>query len=137
MPSAQIQEIRDHELRALMERADALLDESDNTACVRTCADAYLLLLEKQPQVLTGLHKVLATPRVRAGLETGTLRFAPLMWPRLAAKLHLYDDALPEITFDREQISFSETVHYYEFTLNLLADVEKGTLNIGEIGSGL
>ena len=85
MPSTQIREIQDEELRGLMEQADALLDGGDNTGCVRVCADAYLLLLQKQPQVLTGLQKVLATPRVQAGLETGTLRFAPLMWPRLAA----------------------------------------------------
>jgi hypothetical protein len=136
MPSTQIKEIRDEQLRALMEKADTLLDEGDNTACVRACADAYLLLLQKQPQVLTGLHKVLATPRVQAGLETGTLRFAPLMWPRLAAKLHLYDDTPPEITFDREQISFSETVQYYEFTLNLITDAEKGTLSTSEGGPG-
>lgn len=137
MPSTPIGEIRDEDLRGLMEKADALLDEGDNTACVRTCADAYLLLLQRQPQVMTGLHKVLATPRVQAGLETGTLRFAPLMWPRLAAKLHLHDDVPPEITFDRDQVSFSETVQYYEFTLNLITDAEKGTLNTGEGGTTL
>ena len=136
MPSTQIAAIQDEELRGLMEKADALLDEGDNTGCVRACADAYLLLLRKQPQVMTGLQKVLATPRVKAGLETGTLRFAPLMWPRLAAKLHLSDDGPPTITFDREAVSFSETVQYYEFTLNLITDAEKGTLQSGEGGSG-
>jgi hypothetical protein len=137
MPSTQIREIRDDELRGLMERADALLDEGNNTGCVRACADAYLRLLSTQPQVLTGLRKVLATPRVQAGLETGTLRFAPLMWPRLAAKLQLPEDGPPAITFDREQVSFSETVQYYEFTLNLITDAEKGTLNAREGGVGL
>lgn len=137
MPSTQIREIQDEELRGLMEQADALLDGGDNTGCVRACADAYLSLLQKQPQVLTGLQKVLTTPRVQAGLETGTLRFAPLMWPRLAAKLRLPADGLPEITFDREQISFSETVQYYEFTLNLITDAEKGTLQSSEGGPGL
>lgn len=137
MPSTQIREIRDEELRGLMEKADTLLDGGDNSGCVRICAEAYLLLLQKQPQVLTGLQKVLATPRVQAGLETGTLRFAPLMWPRLAAKLNLPADGPPTITFDREQISFSETVQYYEFTLNLIADAEKGTLQTGEGSAGL
>ncbi|MGD9890299.1 MAG: hypothetical protein AB7R89_00720 [Dehalococcoidia bacterium] len=137
MPGTQIREIQDEELRGLMEKADALLGGGDDSGCVHVCADAYLLLLQKQPQVLTGLQKVLATPRVQAGLETGTLRFAPLMWPRLAAKLSLPDDGPPAITFDREQISFSETVQYYEFTLNLIADAEKGTLQSGEGGTGL
>jgi hypothetical protein len=137
MPSTQIREIQDEELRGLMEKADALLDGGDDAACVHVCADAYLLLLQKQPQVLTGLQKVLATPRVQAGLETGTLRFAPLMWPRLAAKLSLPADGPPAITFDREQISFSETVQYYEFTLNLITDAEKGILQTSEGGTGL
>ena len=43
----------------------------------------------------------------------------------------------PAITFDREQISFSETVQYYEFTLNLITDAEKGTLQANEGGVGL
>ena len=137
MPSTQIAAIQDGQLRELMEQADKRLDEGDNTGCVRLCADAYLLLLDKQPNVWIGLQKVLATDRVKAGLETGTLRFAPLMWPRLAAKLHLSDDTPPTITFDRENVSFSETVQYYEFTLTLISDAERGTLNTQNTGGGL
>ena len=138
MPSTQIQQIKDEELRDLMEQADARLDEGDNTGCVHLCADAYLKVLEKYPIVLSGLHKVMETPRVKAGLENGTLRFAPLMFPRLAAKLQIpADGAAPTITFDREQLGFGEAIQYYEFTLNLVTDAEKGTLQMGEGGASL
>lgn len=137
MPSPQIQQIQDDALRDLMQQAEARPDDGDNAACVHRCADAYLLVLRKYPLVINGLRKVMETPRVKAGLENGTLRFAPLMFPRLAAKLHVPDDgAAPTITFDREQLGFGEAVQYYEFTLNLIADAEKGTLQMGE-GGGL
>ncbi len=133
MTSTPIEQIKDPELRALMERADTQMDEGDSAACVRACADAYLELLEKQPAVLQGLRTVMAIPRVKAGLENGTLRFAPLMFPRLAAKLSLPDIGAPSITFVRDQLGFGEAVQYYEFTLNLITDAEKGVVNMGEM----
>lgn len=136
MPSTQIQQIQDEQLRGLMEQAEVKLDDGDTTACVHLCADAYLKTLATYPIVVNALHKVLETPRVKAGLENGTLRFAPLMFPRLAAKLHLPADGSPSITFDREQIGFGEAVQYYEFTLNLITDAQRGHVNLGE-GAGL
>jgi hypothetical protein len=134
MPSAQIQQIQDAGLRDLMERAEAKLDEGDNTACVHACADAYLKLLQQNPQVLAGLRTVLETPRVKAGLENGTLRFAPLLFPRLAAKLTVPADGPPSIAFTRERMGFGEAVQYYEFTVTLIGDAEKGIVRTSEGG---
>jgi hypothetical protein len=129
MPAAQIEQIRDTDLQQLMRQADGYLDEGKNVECVRACADAYLLLLQRHPEVVTALHKVMEAPRVKAGLETGTLRFAPLMFPRLAAKLHLPDGGEPSITFDRQTLGFAEAIQYYEFTLGVITDAEQGRLN--------
>jgi hypothetical protein len=134
MPSAQVQRIVDAELRGLMETAETALDEGDNAACVHACADAYLMLLAKYPLVLQGLRTVLETPRVKAGLENGTLRFAPLMFPRLAAKLTVPERGAPSIAFVREQIGFGEAVQYYEFTVNLIGDAERGIVRTSEVG---
>lgn len=134
MPSSRVETIQDEELRGLMAQADKLLDEGTYAACVRVCADAYLKLLKKHPRVRTVLTAVLSTERIKTGLDTGTLRFAPLMWPRLAAKLHLPEDGEPTITFDRDFVSFAETIQYYEFTANLITDAEKGTLNMKPVG---
>ena len=137
MPSTQIQQIRDEELRGLMEQAEARLDGGDNSGCVRLCADAYLKLLETYPLVRKALRTVMETPRVRAGLENGTLRFAPLMFPRLAVKLDVPEEGAPTVRFDREQIGFGEAIQYYEFTINLISDAEKGTLQTAEGGGSL
>jgi hypothetical protein len=127
MPSNQVDNIKDPELRELMGKASALMDQDKNYDCVRTCADAYLLLLKKQPQVMTALKKVIDMPRVKAGLEREMIRFAPLMWPRMAAKLHL-EGPEPEIVFDRQFVGFGETVQYYEFTLGLIILAQEGDI---------
>ena len=44
-------------------------------------------------------------------------RVAPYMWPRFAAKLHMEGPA-PEIVFDRQNVSFTEGLEYYEFMLD-------------------
>jgi hypothetical protein len=129
MPETQIEQIRDADLQRLMRQADDYLSEGKNVECVRACADAYLLLLQRHSEVVTALHKVMEAPRVKAGLETGTLRFAPLMFPRLAAKLHLPDGGEPSITFDRQTLGFAEAIQYYEFTLGVITDAEQGQLN--------
>ncbi|HXH22940.1 MAG TPA: hypothetical protein VNN10_13010 [Dehalococcoidia bacterium] len=127
MPSDQVEQIKDGELRDLMARASTALDEGKNYDCVRLCADAYLLLLKKNEAVMQGLKRVIETPRVKAGLEREMIRFAPLMWPRMAAKLHL-EGPEPEIVFDRQHLGFGEAIQYYEFTLNLIVTAEEGKL---------
>jgi hypothetical protein len=128
MPSDQVEKIKDDELRELMARASAALDEGKNYECVRHCADAYLLLLKKNEGVRNGLKRVIETPRVKAGLEREMIRFAPLMWPRMAAKLHL-EGAEPEIVFDRQTLGFGEAIQYYEFTMNLVVTAQEDNLD--------
>ena len=128
MPGTQIEQVRDDELRALIQQAKLHLDADENPAAVRACADAYLKLLGKRPEVLSALHKILAAEQVSKALEVGSLRFSPLMWPRLGAKLHLPQGKSPEIGFDREHFGFGEAIQYYEFTINLILDAEKGQL---------
>jgi hypothetical protein len=127
MPSNQVDQIKDPEIRELMARASSFMDQDKNYDCVRACADAYLLLLQKYPQVRAALDKVIDTPRVKAGLELEMIRFAPLMWPRMAAKLHL-EGPEPEIVFDRQFVGFGETIQYYEFMHGLVAMAQEGNL---------
>jgi hypothetical protein len=135
MPSNQVEQIKDSDLKALMAKASALMDQDKNYDCVRACADAYLLLLKKYPQVKGALEKVIETPRVKAGLEREMIRFAPLMWPRMAAKLHL-EGAEPDIVFDRQVLGFGETIQYYEFTLGLIDLAQQGNLEAAMQAAG-
>ncbi len=129
MASINTQDIGHDGIRELMERcAEAMSADSFNDA-VRASADAYLLLLREFPAVREALEDVLHNEIVNEGLTTGSIRNAPLMWPRYGAKLHLEGEP-PEITFDRRHLSFVEAVNYQEFTLGLIHDVETGNFAV-------
>ena len=117
-------DIHDPSLRGLMEQAGAAFDGGENRECVERCADAYLETLKRFPFVMSALQKTLADERIREGIEARIVRVAPFMWPRFAAKLDM-SGLEPRIVFERQRPSFSETVEYYEFTLNLIADAER------------
>ncbi|MEE8421748.1 MAG: hypothetical protein V3S31_03110 [Dehalococcoidia bacterium] len=129
-------DIADEELRALMARANAALDGGNNLECVQACADAYLKVLNTHENVMSGLKAVMETERVKAGLDRGMIRTAPLMWPRFGAKLHIEGDR-PEIVFDRKNIAFGETIQYYEFTLDVIRQAESGEVSTSPGGGGL
>ena len=117
-------DIRDEALRRIMEDANAAFAGGRNRECVERCAAAYLLSLKQFSTVAAGLQQTLANERIREGIEARIVRVAPFMWPRFAAKLDLSGPE-PRIVFDRDRLSFSETVEYYEFTLNLIAEAER------------
>ncbi len=129
-------DIEDDELRTLTEAASRALDAGNNLQCVQACAAAYLKVLNTHQNVIDALKAVLASERVKAGLERGTIRTAPLMWPRFAAKLSLAGES-PEIVFDREHLATGETIQYYEFTLDLITRAQSGVIRTTESGGGL
>lgn len=129
-------DIEDDALRALMETANAALSAGNNLECVQACADAYLQVLNTHENVMDGLRAVLDSERVKAGIERGMIRTAPLMWPRFGAKLSLEGDR-PEIIFERKNVAMGETIQYYEFTLDLITQAQSGELNIAGPGGGL
>ena len=120
-------DIKQEDLRALMGEAKAALLSGQNLECVERSADAYLKVLADFPLVRKGLDVILASAVVKAGLQEESIRNAPLMWPRRAAKLKLDGDE-PEIVFGRRAIGTGEAVEYYEFTINLIHDAETGEL---------
>ena len=129
MASIATSDIKHDGIRELMERCASAMAEDRFDDAVRAAADAYLLTLEDFPAVREVLQTVLDNEQVSAGLAVGSIRNAPLMWPRYGAKLHL-EGAAPEITLDRKQLSFVEAVNYQEFTLGLIHDVETGNFSV-------
>jgi hypothetical protein len=116
-------DVHDGALRQLMEQANAAFDAGRNRECVERCAEAYLQALRQFPAVRAALDRTLSDEKIREGIEARIVRVAPYMWPRFAAKLDMSGPE-PRIVFERERPSFSETVEYYEFTLNLIAEAE-------------
>ena len=125
-------DIVDDHLRETMERASAALDDGRTRECVEACAEAYLSLLRAHPKLREALDTVLSEPGIKEGIERGMTRTAPLMWPSFAAKLDLSGDE-PTIELDRNP-AFGETIQYYEFTLDVIHQVEVGELQTGAAG---
>ena len=93
-------DVTDPDLRALLTDAHRALREGDPSGAVQRCADAFLLLAERKPEVLA----------VPAGM-----RVHP--FPRLGANLEVAEGQPPRIDFHRERFSLSEAITYYEYTL--------------------
>ncbi|MER3420918.1 MAG: hypothetical protein C4290_10515 [Chloroflexota bacterium] len=101
------EQIQSAELRALLQEAHQALRRGDTTTAVRRCAEAFLKLAARYPQVL----------EIPQGM-----RVHP--WPRLGAML-VVEGGSPRIEFERESFSLSEGITYYEYTLGAILRAEQ------------
>ena len=106
MPATKVDQIKDEKLRQSMAQAHASLRSGDYLDVVRRCADAYLELLRRKPELLEGIMG----------------RFRVMMFPRLGAKMEANPEEgkPPSLEWDRETFAFSEAVTYFEFAVDQL-----------------
>lgn len=107
---ANLDKIKDDELRGRLADAHRHLRANQPTEAVRILSDAFLAMLAKRPDIAQ------QTVPVRAG------RTMPLVmrWPALGANLSLESvrAGSPKIEFTREKFAMSEALTYYEFTVD-------------------
>jgi hypothetical protein len=110
-------DIKNDELRGLVEQAFAAMRAGKGAEAVRACADAYLRHVALHPEVLK------QTIPMR-GREISRL----MRWPALGANMK--PDAVaagaPEIEFLRDRFSVSEAMTYYPFVLDEILEQERG-----------
>jgi hypothetical protein len=112
-------DIKDPVFRSAVEEADRLLDEGDYTGASRKCAETYLLLLDKHPELIP--PKPAALGVVSTGSFASYLRSPTPTWPRTGGlNVVTGDDGKPHLTYDKERFSFSEAAGYYEFLISEL-----------------
>jgi hypothetical protein len=102
---AKLKRIKDDSLRGSLEQAQASLRSGDYLDVVQRCADAYLELLVRKPEMLKG-------PEALRSI---------LFFPRLGAHLVQEGDGSVKVVYDREEFTFSEAVTYFEFAVDSLA----------------
>ncbi len=133
MPSAA--EITDAVFRTALEDADRLLDESDYAGASRRCAETYLLLLQKHPELIpphsgpTGFYQM----QPPAAKGQGTLdqynaaratRVA--FWPTSGSiQVIVGQDRKPTLVYTKDRFSFSEASSYYEFLMGQIWRLQK------------
>ena len=128
MPSPS--DITDPGLRQALEDADRMLNDGDYAAASRTCADAYLVLLERHPELIPANTGVIA-PGAYQPRPSGSGGENPLstfgnaratragFWPVTGSIQVLVDeDRKPRLHFSKDRFSFSEAAGYYEFVMN-------------------
>jgi hypothetical protein len=112
-------DIKDPAFRAALEEADRLLDAGDYTAAARTCAEAYLKLLELHPELIPPPPGPLGV--VGTGSFASYLRSPTPTWPRTGGlNVVTGQDGKPGLTYDKQRFSFSEAAGYYEFLISEL-----------------
>jgi hypothetical protein len=119
-------DIKDTKLQQQMVDIERWIDDGDYAKAARTCADVYLGLLARHPELLP-------PPELRpgqAGLQSGEnpaaydqhRQIRRAFWPITGGiRVVVGDDSKPGLVFDKERFSLSEALTYYEFTLEAVA----------------
>ena len=133
MPS--VAEIKDPVFRAGLEDADRLLDAGDYAAASLRCAETYLLLLEKHPELIpahSGLigHYQVQPPRARGQATLDTYNAARAtrvaFWPATGSiQVIVEPGQKPRLAFSKDRFSFSEASSYYEFLIGQVWRLQK------------
>lgn len=100
-------DISDPAYRSAVEAADRLLDEGKYLEAVRTCADTFVDLVQKRPDILKPDRPT-----------------RPSVWPQLGVKLEV-EGGTPRLVWERERFTMSEAATFLEFTMDQLARAER------------
>jgi hypothetical protein len=131
-------DIRDPAFRSALEEAERLLDDGDYSGAARTCAETYLRLLDRHPELLPpadlpdmqpsnpeGQPRVAEGPRGLAGFDSARA-FRRKWWPVTGAiNVVVGPDRTPQLKYVKERVSLSEATGYFEFLLEQVADTER------------
>lgn len=131
-------DIRDPTFRASLERAEQQLDEGDYTGAARTCAETYLQLLARHPELLPPDNLESAPPPASGGTSPGrdipsgfanadaARAFRRNWWPATGAiTVMVGPDRAPRLEHVKDRVSMSEAAGYFEFLIQQLANVDE------------
>lgn len=138
-------DIEDPSFRAALEEAERLLDAGEFTKAARKCAETYLQLLDKRPDLVPppgmgfgGFGFGFGPPAgpSPAGPAGGASGFAAgygnvravrrAAWPSQGGiRLVVDEDRRPSLVYEKDRFSFSEAATYFEFLLEQLVQAQR------------
>jgi hypothetical protein len=101
-------DIRDPTYRSSIESADRLIGEGKYYEAVKSCAETYVDLVQKRPDILRPDRQV-----------------RPSVWPQLGIKLEIEAGSPPRLIWERERFSMSEAAMFLEFALDQVVRAER------------
>jgi hypothetical protein len=133
-------DIQDPTLRAELEEAERLLDDGEYTQAARKCAETYLLLLDRRPELVPppDLPETQPlNPNGRPQAVQGTQGLASFdrarearrnWWPGTGTISVVVDpDGKPRLHYAKERVSLSEAAGYFEFLVQQLANAQRAS----------
>jgi hypothetical protein len=113
-------DLTDPAFRDAMQAIEALLDNGDYTGASKAAAGAYLMVLDRHPELIagaaTGPHAPLNMSRATA-------------WPPTGGLTMRVEDGKAVPVYAKERFSSSEAFGYFEFMMNLLWGLQKGAFS--------
>ena len=133
-------DIQDPTFRSALEEAERLLDEGEYTKAAQTCAETYLLLLDRRPDLLPppdlpdmqpinpqGQPRVAEGAHGLASLDAARA-FRRNWWPGTGAiSVVVGPDRRPQVQYAKDRVSLSEAAGYFEFLVQQLADAQRAS----------
>ena len=122
---AKISDIEDTTMRTGLEEADQAIGDGEYTKAARKCAEMYLNLLEKRPDLIPPpFDWNRAAPQNQSGLPNpqnrgaGGIGTRRMGWPGQGGIRVIFDeDRRPSISYEKDSFSLSEAATYFEFMI--------------------
>src|SRR3990170_1204337 len=113
-------DIEDPVFRAALEEAERLIDEGDYTKASRRCAETYLLLLDRRPDLVP-------PPGVGFGAGFGPGRAMRRgFWPGQGGIRVIFDeDRKPSLSYEKDRFSLTEALTYFEFMVEQVVNAQR------------
>jgi len=136
-------DIEDPVFRAALEEAERLIDEGDYTKASRRCAETYLLLLDRRPDLIPppgvgfGFGFGFGGPGGGSGGSSGgaaglAAGFGPGramrrgFWPNFGGIKVLFDeDRKPSLSYEKDRFSLTEALTYFEFMVEQVVNAQR------------
>lgn len=109
-------ELTDATFRETMQRIESMLDDGDYTGASKASADAYLLVLDRHPELISGAS---------TGPHTPLAMSRAIAWPPTGGLTMRIEDGKAVPVYAKERFSMSEAFGYFEFMMNLLWTLEQ------------
>ena len=136
-------DIEDPVFRAALEEAERLIDEGDYTKASRRCAETYLLLLDRRPDLIPppgvgfGFGFGFGGPGGGSGGSSGgaaglAAGFGPgramrrSFWPGQGGIRVIFDeDRKPSLSYEKDRFSLTEALTYFEFMVEQVVNAQR------------
>jgi hypothetical protein len=130
-------DIKDPVFRGALEDTERLIDDGDYKAASTKLVDTFIQLVAKRPELLppTGMQEVqpldpTGQPRIAEGvaglqLQEAMRKWRANWWPGTGTISVVVKENGPQAIWAKDRVSLSETLAYFEFLVQQLANAQK------------